>query len=272
MGNSNGTLADHWDAIESTPGLQGGFIWEWWDHGLVQTTPGRDDSLGVRRRLRRSAQRRELLRGWAGLAGPDAEARALGAPSARRAGGDRLRAARRPADDHEQAALHRPVVAARDVGGHRRRRGRREWRRSRSRPSARASGRRSRLEGTPDDLREFGDVMAHDAMADGRRDSPGRQSGSRLCASRCRSGRVRSPAQGFEVGGDHPTDRGRRREHRPPAPGVTAGARRSGVPRPTTTGSAGMGGSLGRGGPRPPRATARVARARRRRGHGPSTR
>jgi beta-galactosidase len=39
MGNSNGTLADHWDAIESTPGLQGGFIWEWWDHGLTQTLP-----------------------------------------------------------------------------------------------------------------------------------------------------------------------------------------------------------------------------------------
>jgi beta-galactosidase len=39
MGNSNGTLADHWDAIETTPGLQGGFIWEWWDHGLVQTLP-----------------------------------------------------------------------------------------------------------------------------------------------------------------------------------------------------------------------------------------
>ena len=39
MGNSNGTLADYWDAIEGTPGLQGGFIWEWWDHGLVQTLP-----------------------------------------------------------------------------------------------------------------------------------------------------------------------------------------------------------------------------------------
>jgi beta-galactosidase len=39
MGNSNGTLADYWDAIESTPGLQGGFIWEWWDHGLVQDLP-----------------------------------------------------------------------------------------------------------------------------------------------------------------------------------------------------------------------------------------
>ena len=39
MGNSNGTLADYWDAIESTPGLQGGFIWEWFDHGLVQDLP-----------------------------------------------------------------------------------------------------------------------------------------------------------------------------------------------------------------------------------------
>jgi beta-galactosidase len=39
MGNGNGTLAEYWDAIESTPGLQGGFIWEWWDHGLVQTMP-----------------------------------------------------------------------------------------------------------------------------------------------------------------------------------------------------------------------------------------
>ncbi|GAQ53979.1 glycoside hydrolase family 2 TIM barrel-domain containing protein [Streptomyces acidiscabies] len=36
MGNSNGTLADHWSAIESTPGLQGGFIWEFWDHGILQ--------------------------------------------------------------------------------------------------------------------------------------------------------------------------------------------------------------------------------------------
>jgi beta-galactosidase len=39
MGNSNGTLAEYWDAIESTPGLQGGFIWEFWDHGLVQELP-----------------------------------------------------------------------------------------------------------------------------------------------------------------------------------------------------------------------------------------
>lgn len=39
MGNSNGTLADYWDAIERTPGLQGGCIWEWRDHGLDQRLP-----------------------------------------------------------------------------------------------------------------------------------------------------------------------------------------------------------------------------------------
>ncbi len=39
MGNSNGSLADYWDAILSTPGLQGGFIWEWKDHGLTTKLP-----------------------------------------------------------------------------------------------------------------------------------------------------------------------------------------------------------------------------------------
>jgi beta-galactosidase len=39
MGNSNGCLAEYWDAIESLPGLQGGFVWEMWDHGLRQQLP-----------------------------------------------------------------------------------------------------------------------------------------------------------------------------------------------------------------------------------------
>jgi beta-galactosidase len=37
MGNSNGSLADYWTAIEKHKGLQGGFIWEWKDHGLAAT-------------------------------------------------------------------------------------------------------------------------------------------------------------------------------------------------------------------------------------------
>jgi len=39
MGNSNGSLSDYWKAIETLHGLQGGFIWEWIDHGLETFTP-----------------------------------------------------------------------------------------------------------------------------------------------------------------------------------------------------------------------------------------
>lgn len=34
MGNSNGSLADYWTAIEAHHGLQGGFVWDWIDQGL----------------------------------------------------------------------------------------------------------------------------------------------------------------------------------------------------------------------------------------------
>ncbi len=34
MGNSNGSLSDYYAAFEKYPGLQGGFIWEWVDHGI----------------------------------------------------------------------------------------------------------------------------------------------------------------------------------------------------------------------------------------------
>jgi beta-galactosidase len=34
MGNSNGSLADYWAAVERHPGLQGGFIWDWVDQGI----------------------------------------------------------------------------------------------------------------------------------------------------------------------------------------------------------------------------------------------
>ncbi len=37
MGNSTGNLKEYWDAIESLPGLQGGYIWDWVDQGLTRT-------------------------------------------------------------------------------------------------------------------------------------------------------------------------------------------------------------------------------------------
>jgi beta-galactosidase len=43
MGNSNGSLADYWEAIERHRGLQGGFVWEWCDHGIaVDGADGRE--------------------------------------------------------------------------------------------------------------------------------------------------------------------------------------------------------------------------------------
>ncbi len=36
MGNSTGNLHDYWDVIEKYPALQGGFIWDWVDQGLVK--------------------------------------------------------------------------------------------------------------------------------------------------------------------------------------------------------------------------------------------
>lgn len=36
MGNSTGNLAEYWEAIESYHGLQGGFIWDWIDQGLLK--------------------------------------------------------------------------------------------------------------------------------------------------------------------------------------------------------------------------------------------
>jgi beta-galactosidase len=38
MGNSNGGLREYFEAFEKYEGLQGGFIWEWIDHGLKETS------------------------------------------------------------------------------------------------------------------------------------------------------------------------------------------------------------------------------------------
>lgn len=37
MGNSTGNLQDYWDIIESYPKLQGAFIWDWVDQGILKT-------------------------------------------------------------------------------------------------------------------------------------------------------------------------------------------------------------------------------------------
>ncbi|OWM90042.1 hypothetical protein CDL15_Pgr026955 [Punica granatum] len=39
MGNSNGNIDEYWEAIDTTFGLQGGFIWDWVDQGLLKEHP-----------------------------------------------------------------------------------------------------------------------------------------------------------------------------------------------------------------------------------------
>ncbi len=39
MGNSNGCLKEYFDAFKNYHGLQGGFIWEWIDHGIRKVNP-----------------------------------------------------------------------------------------------------------------------------------------------------------------------------------------------------------------------------------------
>jgi beta-galactosidase len=43
MGNSNGSLSDYFHTFRTKPGVQGGFVWEWLEHGIRQkTTDGRE--------------------------------------------------------------------------------------------------------------------------------------------------------------------------------------------------------------------------------------
>jgi beta-galactosidase/beta-glucuronidase len=44
MGNSAGNLQEYWDAIYQYRRLLGGFIWEWADHGLIQTSESGEQS------------------------------------------------------------------------------------------------------------------------------------------------------------------------------------------------------------------------------------
>jgi beta-galactosidase/evolved beta-galactosidase subunit alpha len=41
MGNGPGSLKEYWEVIEGSPRLQGGFVWEWLDHGLRFPAGGR---------------------------------------------------------------------------------------------------------------------------------------------------------------------------------------------------------------------------------------
>ena len=122
MNNSCGTsIATGGDPV--TPGLQGGFVWDWVDQALVQLLPDGPRAARLRRRLRRHPQRRPVLPQRPGRRRPDphpslhelAQIVPAGADRSRRCPGRRAVGAQR-------ARLHRPVVPGTHVVPHRRRR------------------------------------------------------------------------------------------------------------------------------------------------------
>ena len=72
MGNGPGGLSDYQELFERHPRCQGGFVWEWIDHGLRQRTARRRRAVRLRRRLRRAAARRQLRRRRPALPRPHA--------------------------------------------------------------------------------------------------------------------------------------------------------------------------------------------------------
>ena len=64
MGNSTGNFQQYWDLFESEPWAHGGFIWDWVDQGITKEGKQRQGFLGLRRRFRRQAQRRQLQHQW----------------------------------------------------------------------------------------------------------------------------------------------------------------------------------------------------------------
>ena len=97
MGNSCGGLADYWRAIESHHGLQGGLRLGAPRSGYPRGRGRRNAVLGLRRRLRRRAERRQLLLRRARLAGPSAAPRDVGGEAGVRAARRRAARPRRPA-------------------------------------------------------------------------------------------------------------------------------------------------------------------------------
>ena len=191
MGNSNGCLAEYWDAIESTPGLQGGFVWEFWDHGLRQTLP--DGSTRYAYGGDFGDEPNDVNFCIDGMVWPDRtpkpamwEHRALASPIAVERGGE-------AAADHEPPGLPRPVVAARPGRGRGRRRragARRAAAARRSRPETSASSRSPKP--LPRVRRRRG-VRAHRGRHRRPRRRPGLRAGFELARDQVRAARPGAP-------------------------------------------------------------------------------
>jgi Beta-galactosidase/beta-glucuronidase len=204
MGNSNGSRVLGRNRVDARPAGR-------LHLGVVGPRPGpaaarRYAALGLRRRLRRHPERRELRRRRPELARSAAKARDVGAQAAGRPGppGRRIRrAARRSGGAGEPPALQRPRLAARSLRAGGRRRARR---RRRLRPAIDRAG--STSAGQPAGVGDAGDRSRRRGMAD--RPPP---DGERAPLGAARLRGLRSPAAGRA--GERPArQRARRRRSR----------------------------------------------------------
>ena len=158
MGQAGG-LADYW-ALFGRRGLQGGFVWEWCDHGVAPGRGRRDRMVRVRRRLRGGEARRIVHLRRSGLGRSCAPSAAGRTRRADAAGRCRMRPARH-LQRHESSLVHLARRSPRHVGGGGRRSARRRgcstFRRSRHSSSAAIAG---------------PSLPGHDRRDGGRRRSP----------------------------------------------------------------------------------------------------
>ena len=115
MGNGPGGLAEYQRLFETYPRCQGGFVWEWIDHGIRTPFGRRRRVLRLRRRLRRAGPRRQLRGRRAAVPGSHAVARPAGVQEGHRAG---AAAGPRPARAERRERLRgaRPVAPAFRLG------------------------------------------------------------------------------------------------------------------------------------------------------------
>ena len=197
MGNGPGGLADYQALFEQYQRCQGGFVWEWIDHGIPK-----DGYLRLRRGLRRAAARRQLRGRRAAVPGPHALARAAGAQE-----GGRARAHLRqsgPRANREPPRLPRPLAPGLRMGPRGGGRGRGLGRAARRAAAGRRGG-RPRAAGAP---RRGARVVADRACRAGGRRAVGAGGprgglGTDRGPARLRAGGRRRPGGVSDVGGRH---------------------------------------------------------------------
>ncbi len=147
MGNGPGGLLEYQQLFEKYPRCQGGFVWEWIDHGIRQRTVDGREFFALRRRLRRIAARRQLRHGRTAVPRPHALTGTDRTEGCRGAGSDLGR--RRCRRNREPARLRRHHLPAVHLVARSRGRSDRQRRPGRFAGAAGRSRRRSRCRNCP---------------------------------------------------------------------------------------------------------------------------